>query len=55
MPLITFQKDGQTWYTHSSWLSTTQKRAYYSVAPENNKLSIYYALSALTLSAIVLK
>ena len=53
MSIIDYKINGETYYTHLSWLSTRQKRAWNHIPNENKNLALYYALSTLAVVAIV--
>jgi hypothetical protein len=53
MSIIDYKINGETYYTHSSWLSSRQRRAWNHIPTENKNLALYYALSTLAVVAIV--
>ncbi len=53
MSVIDYKINGETYYTHETWLSSRQRVAWHNVPLENTNLSLYYALSTLAVVAIV--
>lgn len=53
MSIIDYKVNGETFYTHETWLSSRQRRAWHNVPAENKNLAVYYALSTLAVAAIV--
>lgn len=54
MSIIDYKVNGETFYTHETWLSSRQRRAWHHVPTENKNLAFYYALSTLAVAAIVI-
>lgn len=54
MSIIDYKVNGETFYTHETWLSSRQRRAWHNVPTENKNLAFYYALSTLAVAAIVI-
>lgn len=54
MSIIDYKVNGETFYTHETWLSSRQRRAWQNVPTENKNLAFYYALSTLAVAAIVI-
>lgn len=53
MSVIEYKVNGETFYTHETWLSLRQRRAWHNIPTENNNLALYYSLSTLAVLAIV--
>lgn len=53
MSVIEYKVNGETYFTHETWLSSRQRRAWYNIPAENKNLAIYYSLSTLAAVAIV--
>lgn len=54
MSVIDYKINGETYYTHETWLSLRQRNAFHNIPLENKSLSVYYALSTLAVVAIVI-
>jgi hypothetical protein len=54
MSVIEYKVNGETFYTHETWLSLRQRRAWYNIPTENNNLALYYSLSTLAVVALVI-
>jgi hypothetical protein len=53
MSIIEYKVNGETYYTHETWLSSRQRRAWHNIPTENNNLALYYSVGSLALVAIV--
>lgn len=53
MSIIDYKINGETFYTHETWLSFRQRRAWNNIPKENSNLAIYYALGTVAVAAIV--
>lgn len=54
MSVIDYKINGETFYTHETWLSSRQRRAWHNIPQENSNLAIYYTLSTVAVVAIVI-
>lgn len=52
--IVPYEINGEKYFTHTSWFSERQYRAFHNIPVENNNLALYFGLSTVACAAIVL-